>query len=231
MSCFRCSSGCVPEPDGSGCGSDTFVEQDACTAWCATSSGWTPGFSPSPSRSPSRPPSPSPETQSAILKAHNDFRREAGFDPLRWDPALEGHAKSWARELIDRCDDVGLLDGGVPGRNVTKVSGAPEPFLHTWPQVVGDWLYEGCQGDFWKASRQEQEASYAHFMTATLKDQRTVGCAQIFTPDCKNLGSSLQAFVCEYGLGAPQRSEGLYPPDPRSQKLCQAPQPFPVRVE
>jgi hypothetical protein len=144
---------------------------------------------------------------------------------------LAKRADNWAEELVDRCGEESLLDGGQAGRNVTKITGAPAPFHYTWTEIVDSWLYEGCTGDFWKASRDEQEHRYAHFMTASLWDQQSLGCSQAFVPKCEATGKSLQAFVCEYGEGAPQAAPGLYPVAPVSQSLCALGQPFPVTVE
>jgi len=238
MTCYRCSSGCVPvSAPGTGCESDSFLYHDACVAWCGTTPGWSPAPSRSPSHSPSRSPS-RPQPGAAVLKAHNVYRSAADYDHpdgkadvLQWDAGLEKEAKSWADELVARCGEESLLDGNIPGRNVTKITGAPAPFHYNWTEVVDSWLFEGCAGDFWKASVQEQQAQYAHFMTASLRNQRTVGCAQAFVKECSATGKSLQAFVCEYGEGAPPAGTGLYPSDPASQSLCALGRPFPVSIE
>lgn len=238
-SCYRCSTGCQAEAQGEeGCQADSFLYQDACQRWCnisPNSSGGSARSSPSHSLSPSHDPG---QTQQGILEAHNSYRTGAKYtgtnkgQPLRWDTGLEARAKAWASELVDRCGETDLLDGGVPGRNVTKVTGATDAFYYSWPQVVDSWIYEGCLGSFWDASFPEQERSYTHFMTASFRDQEAIGCAQAFTSSCKATGNSLQAYVCQYSSSTtPAAQRGLYPQNPASQPLCAKGKPFPVKVE
>jgi hypothetical protein len=243
--CYRLSTNCKLE-NLEYCPTDYFVDFTACKN-AHDSAHHNPHHNllpPGPTTFPSTH-STSNQMKNQVIEAHQTFRRDSVYrdssdniqhpSEIEWDDKLEKSSEIWAQILIDDCGNEKKMDRppspGGPGQSVTKVTGASDPLHYSWSDVVDNWLYEGCkEKPSMNDSHSRQSLMYGHYMTATLKNQNSVGCSSKFKSKCPATGKSLQVYVCDYKRSAHSDAFEDYPSDTTKVSLCSNTQPFPVNL-
>ena len=135
---------------------------------------------------------------SALVAAHNTWRRAVGVPELRWSTSLATRAQAWADHLKRRnaCDPDHSPDSDV-GENlfwagaVVTSRGARTVQEVTAAAVVDSWAAEREQYDD-KKNRCARGKSCGHYTQVVWRGSREVGCGRAVCSD------SSQIWVCKY---------------------------------
>jgi pathogenesis-related protein 1 len=105
---------------------------------------------------------------SAMLAAHNFYRRQVGTPPLVWSAGLASIAQEWANHLV-QSGAYGHRPEGQYGENLFEVVGPPADER----QVVNAWAAEQAGYDH---RRNTCSGRCGHYTQIVWRDTRRVGC-------------------------------------------------------
>ncbi len=132
----------------------------------------------------------------AMLKAHNQVRKQVGVEKLIWSNRLEKFAKNYAEELKRRgCNLVHNPARGYYGENLFKASpimwadGYREPQKITPAEVVYFWADESR---YYNYQNNSCNGVCSHYTQIVWRDTKKVGCAVTLCDD------KSQIWICNY---------------------------------
>jgi len=135
---------------------------------------------------------PAPGAERAWLDAHNSARAAFGSAPLRWNPALEAEARSWAerlaRENVLRHSPRRHRNG--TGENLWMGSAGHYAPAQMIAAFTGEKRFFRA-GTFPNVSRTGNWADVGHYTQVVWADTREVGCASA-------RGRHFDVLVCRY---------------------------------